>query len=671
MFKKSALLLAIASTVFMAGCPSTKIEQPPAPEVVDPTAPVTPTAFFTSVPDNGLGLTVVSDPLAITIPADVASVNIVSSAGSGFILGCTDRNVVNPENAENTATLTFIAGSSSGRLLNVCAVSDSSTSPNTSKTATFTLTYTMATQTNADGTMTPFAQRKPLGVGFTTVTASNPGALNKGRLLQYLAAVALRPSFNQIETGFYDVNATETCLNSANGGTISSTPTSAKPGETNFGSVVNWDMNNCQTKPFDINTSSLSQTVIATSTGVVYRNSANKNNSDFDQSYSSFSGKTSPFFEVRYSDNSGAVLGYKHGFGRDFTVLTNSSDDSAINRDFMKYTITSESNANYLERKKSQKVLITGNGDNGQQTYITNNSKLNRLATGTDVKVTFVDSYPDVCLPENSEFSISSNQNDNGAFEANVDFSTADFTETNIDLKDTNGDGLKDVNDFAADDFIRFATSNISPSSKAKFIFGNLIIKDKDNQVIGTVTYGKNSEGKTENKVFVTYTDNGRVVTTATDLGVIPLNTRLCDGNSVLPASPRFQNLYNLPVRYATDRIFNENILGETVYDVAGYVVPDFIATAVDLNVQFDASASINADGKLGVIKGNKIVSYAWDFGDGATQAASSSQTASHNYPSSAGSKDYNVTLTATDESGRSGSVIKKVTVMPPAPTTP
>jgi len=60
------------------------------------------------------------------------------------------------------------------------------------------------------------------------------------------------------------------------------------------------------------------------------------------------------------------------------------------------------------------------------------------------------------------------------------------------------------------------------------------------------------------------------------------------------------------------------------------------------LVVQFDASASSSPNGV--------IVAYAWDFGDGAESAG---VTATHTYPEKG---IYTVTLTVTDESGKTGS---------------
>ncbi len=71
-----------------------------------------------------------------------------------------------------------------------------------------------------------------------------------------------------------------------------------------------------------------------------------------------------------------------------------------------------------------------------------------------------------------------------------------------------------------------------------------------------------------------------------------------------------------------------------------------------DLEVAFDASASVDTDGS--------VASYAWQFGDGAT---GSGVTASHTY---AEGGTYDVTLTVTDNEGATGSATVPVTVAEP-----
>ncbi|WP_082563706.1 PKD domain-containing protein [Nocardioides sp. Root140] len=77
-----------------------------------------------------------------------------------------------------------------------------------------------------------------------------------------------------------------------------------------------------------------------------------------------------------------------------------------------------------------------------------------------------------------------------------------------------------------------------------------------------------------------------------------------------------------------------------------------FTTTYDGTSVSFDAVASSDPDGS--------IASYLWDFGDGAT---ASGVTASHTY---AGTGDYQVRLTVTDDAGSTGSVTKAVTVVDP-----
>lgn len=78
---------------------------------------------------------------------------------------------------------------------------------------------------------------------------------------------------------------------------------------------------------------------------------------------------------------------------------------------------------------------------------------------------------------------------------------------------------------------------------------------------------------------------------------------------------------------------------------LAANVLPTaaFTATSTGMSVALDASASTDADGT--------IASYAWDFGDGSTQAPSAAATASHVYATPG---TYTVTLTVVDNSGGS-----------------
>ena len=80
--------------------------------------------------------------------------------------------------------------------------------------------------------------------------------------------------------------------------------------------------------------------------------------------------------------------------------------------------------------------------------------------------------------------------------------------------------------------------------------------------------------------------------------------------------------------------------------------VAAFTPTCTNLGCSFDGRESIDGDGS--------IVSYAWDFGDGATSAGA---TASRTY-TAAGT--FAVTLTVTDDQGATGSVSHTVTVAPP-----
>ena len=83
--------------------------------------------------------------------------------------------------------------------------------------------------------------------------------------------------------------------------------------------------------------------------------------------------------------------------------------------------------------------------------------------------------------------------------------------------------------------------------------------------------------------------------------------------------------------------------------------VAAFTATTDDLKVDLDASASTDPDGP---------VSYAWDFGDGATGTG---ETTSHTY---AAAGTYTVQLTVTDGPGLTDSETHDVTVVANQPPT-
>jgi PKD repeat protein len=107
---------------------------------------------------------------------------------------------------------------------------------------------------------------------------------------------------------------------------------------------------------------------------------------------------------------------------------------------------------------------------------------------------------------------------------------------------------------------------------------------------------------------------------------------------------------------------------------IGGDVVPDpdpepvnvaptasFTASATDLTVAFDASASRDPDGST--------LEYAWEFGDSSPEGdTASGVTATHTF-SAAGA--YDVVLTVTDADGASATAQKTVTVVAPEPEEP
>ncbi len=86
----------------------------------------------------------------------------------------------------------------------------------------------------------------------------------------------------------------------------------------------------------------------------------------------------------------------------------------------------------------------------------------------------------------------------------------------------------------------------------------------------------------------------------------------------------------------------------------SGYPVASFVFSptsgSAPLTVTFDASASYDSDGT--------IVSYSWNFGDGAT---GSGRVTSHTYASNG---TFTIRLTVTDNEGKTGSTSKSITIV-------
>jgi PKD repeat protein len=127
------------------------------------------------------------------------------------------------------------------------------------------------------------------------------------------------------------------------------------------------------------------------------------------------------------------------------------------------------------------------------------------------------------------------------------------------------------------------------------------------------------------------------------------------DGGTGTGSTP--SHLYGAPGTYTvgltvTDDRGGASLVSKTV-TVVGNVAPAaaFTATATDLAVAFDGSASSDPDGT--------IASYAWDFGDGGTGAVAKPN---HTY-ATAGTKT--VKLTVTDNDGATNTTTQTVTVSP------
>ena len=125
----------------------------------------------------------------------------------------------------------------------------------------------------------------------------------------------------------------------------------------------------------------------------------------------------------------------------------------------------------------------------------------------------------------------------------------------------------------------------------------------------------------------------------------------------------------NWPDNPPLSNYFTGDIDNAAVYDyvlsadqVSGHAAPpvnedpaaSFVVSTDDLTASLDAGASTDADGY--------VASYAWDFGDGASDTGA---TASHTY---AEPGSYLVTLTVTDENGGTGTTTRTVDTLAPEP---
>lgn len=101
--------------------------------------------------------------------------------------------------------------------------------------------------------------------------------------------------------------------------------------------------------------------------------------------------------------------------------------------------------------------------------------------------------------------------------------------------------------------------------------------------------------------------------------------------------------------RAAVDYLTNNGCAGGGTDPVNEAPVASFTDNCTDLSCSFDGTGSSDSDGS--------IVSYSWDFGDGATASGS---TASHDY---AADGSYTVSLTVTDDAGATDTATTTVSV--------
>lgn len=161
---------------------------------------------------------------------------------------------------------------------------------------------------------------------------------------------------------------------------------------------------------------------------------------------------------------------------------------------------------------------------------------------------------------------------------------------------------------------------------------------------------------------------------TIVDYGQLSAREVMTNGNGeatviyTAPASPQpgtdFGNFVNISVRPISGNFGSTLGTGVTIRLVPETRTPDSGAPHANFfftpneprakqQVQFDASASFDPDGV--------IVEYKWDYGDGETEKGVVQQ---HDYQAEG---TYLVTLTVTDNQGKSASLRKSITVLPAA----
>ncbi|WP_212719536.1 PKD domain-containing protein [Blastococcus sp. CCUG 61487] len=205
---------------------------------------------------------------------------------------------------------------------------------------------------------------------------------------------------------------------------------------------------------------------------------------------------------------------------------------------------------------------------------------------------------------------------------------------------------------FLADGTVRAAITRLSGSFSEVVIGGEVVVPGVSSTAGTPLNLRLQIEGEGTTELSATVWAEGSPepatpTVTRTDStaslqapGAVGLSAYLA-GNATSPVAVRFSRLTAVP-------------FGAPAPDPETNQAPtaEFTATAEELTVSVDGSASADTDGT--------VASYAWDFGDGTTATG---PTAVHPY---AAAGTYVVTLTVTDDRGATGTVTRPVTVTVP-----